>query len=299
MMNQLRVLLLACGAALIAAGCQEATIQGPPPDLESARDIRAALEAGGGSAGGDAGPAETFNGNFATIKGRFVVDGAPPVLSPVSINKDTGTCGTSIRPNSLLVNPGGGLKYVAVYARKVPEQWLHESARPDAAQDTKPVFDQIDCRFTPHLMGVQRAQTLVLKNSDPVGHNAKMDGPQQNLTFGPNSSLEFKHDDSYRDPYTVTCSIHDWMRGFILVREDGYFDISKEDGSFEIANVPAEVTLTFRVWHERGTRLRDVQVENETGGEAAEWKSGSFQVKLQPDEVRELKFVIPASDLSG
>ena len=37
------------------------------------------------------------------------------------------------------------------------------------------VLDNKDCRFEPHVAVVRTSQKLALKNSDPVGHNSKID----------------------------------------------------------------------------------------------------------------------------
>ena len=36
------------------------------------------------------------------------------------------------------------------------------------------VLDNKDCRFDPHVAFVQTGQTLVIKNSDTVGHNSNV-----------------------------------------------------------------------------------------------------------------------------
>ena len=40
------------------------------------------------------------------------------------------------------------------------------------------------------------------------------------------------------------------MKAYMLPRENGYFAVSADDGSFEIANLPAGEELEIQVWHE-------------------------------------------------
>jgi hypothetical protein len=77
----------------------------------------------------------------------------------------------------------------------------------------------------------------------------------------------------------------------MIVRNNPYYAVSKPDGSFEIANLPAGVELEFRVWQEASKFLQEVQVN----GQSARWNKGRFKLTLQPDETRELEVVVSAA----
>ena len=58
----------------------------------------------------------------------------------------------------------------------------------------------------------------------------------------------------------VKCNIHGWMHAYIGVLEHPYFAVSKDDGSFEIANLPPG-TYTIATWHETlGTQEQQITV---------------------------------------
>ena len=58
----------------------------------------------------------------------------------------------------------------------------------------------------------------------------------------------------------VKCNIHSWMHAFIGVLDHPYFSVSKEDGTFEITNLPPG-TYTIAVWQEKlGTQEQQVTV---------------------------------------
>jgi len=67
--------------------------------------------------------------------------------------------------------------------------------------------------------------------------------------------------------------------------------VTKADGTFEIANVPAEVPLEFRVWQEKAKFIQDVTIDEKP----EKWKGGRMKITLQPDEQKALNVVVDAS----
>ena len=80
----------------------------------------------------------------------------------------------------------------------------------------------------------------------------------------------------------------------MLVRDTPYFAVTKPDGSFEIANVPAGVPLEFRVWQERSKFLQDVTVN----GKKEKWSKGRLKATVQPDQPLVLDVVVDAAAFS-
>ena len=125
------------------------------------------------------------------------------------------------------------------------------------------VIDQNGCWFRPRVMGIQVGQTLQVINSDPVTHNIH----PMAMT-----NREWNHSQGAGDPpmnrkflqpevmIPVKCNIHSWMHAFIGVLENPYFNVSGEDGSFTIANLPAG-TYTLAVWQEKlGSQEQQITV---------------------------------------
>jgi hypothetical protein len=81
------------------------------------------------------------------------------------------------------------------------------------------------------------------------------------------------------------------MSARMIVRDNPYFAVTKPDGSFEIANVPAGVPLEFRVWQEKGKFLQDVKVD----GKAEKWSKGRLKLTLQPGEQKTMDVAVDAS----
>jgi len=48
----------------------------------------------------------------------------------------------------------------------------------------------------------------------------------------------------------VKCNIHPWMRGYIAVFKHPYFVVTKDNGTFDLSNLPPG-TYTIKAWHEK------------------------------------------------
>ncbi len=93
----------------------------------------------------------------------------------MAATKDTEVCGKSMpmMDNSLVVGSDGGVANIVVYAKA---KRVHDSAKPlEAKPEEGPLFDQQNCMFLTHVLACQVNQPINVKNSDPVGHNTKID----------------------------------------------------------------------------------------------------------------------------
>jgi hypothetical protein len=85
------------------------------------------------------------------------------------------------------------------------------------------------------------------------------------------------------------------MTAYMLPRSNGYFAVSDADGKFEIANVPAGEPLEFQVWHESGAAPGNGLVGTTPDAPEVKWSNrGRIALTLKPDDVKELKVVVPA-----
>ena len=105
------------------------------------------------------------------------------------------------------------------------------------------------------MLPFHKDQTLVIKSSDPVGHNVRFTGFNPNNTgvntmLAPSGQLAMKLDAEKR-PMELHCDIHSWMTGYLLVLEHPFFATTAADGSFEIKDVPAGAQNLI-VWHKTG-----------------------------------------------
>jgi len=288
--------LAAAGGLLTLSGCGRAVSASPSPQAAVAADIRQKLQSGGGGEAAGEEAAATGTG-WGTLRGKFVLVGDAPAAGTLATGKDTEVCGSSVPDNSLEIGPDKGISNIVVYARA---KRVHESAAPlEAENSAEPiVFDQKKCIFLTHVLACQVNQKIDIKNSDPVGHNTKID-PQKGVPFNQNlpsdQSIGYTPSSEEALPASVSCSIHPWMRAYMLPRKDKYFAVTTSDGSFEIPNLPAGEEVELQVWHERGSGPGGALV---LPRKDLKWTTkGRFKVKLEEDGTTELALEVPASAL--
>ena len=157
---------------------------------------------------------------WGTIKGRFVYDNpaARTAPKPLTITKDVEVCGKHQLVNeSLLVDSTGGLANVVLYLRN-----RNVEVHPDyaASANERAVLDNKDCHFVPHVLAMRTSQPFIIKNSDSVGHNtnaALTANAPFNVIIPAGKEAEEKLSSAETAPATVTCNIHPWMKGYVVV----------------------------------------------------------------------------------
>jgi plastocyanin len=286
---------------LVLSGCGGGVDLGPVANPRSASEIRQTLASGAESTGAAQQPAASTGTGWATIRGRFLFDGSAPAMPPYNVTKDQATCapgGHAPLQQTLLIDPASqGIKNIVIYLRD-PSR-VHDSAKPP----TEPVvFDQQECMFQTHVLAVGVGQTIDIKNSDPLGHNTKIDGRKNtfNQTIAAHETIAYIPQQEEATPAPVSCSIHPWMKAYLLPRENSYVAVTAADGSFEIANVPAGEPLDIQVWHESAAGPGGGLILGSPEAKQLKWSNkGRFSVTLQPDEVKEIDLTVPASAFRG
>ena len=162
---------------------------------------------------------------------------------------------------SLVVGPHGGLGNAFVYIKTGLEGKTFEVPK------TSVTIDQKGCWFRPRILGIQTNQALEVINSDPVTHNihpmAEINR-EWNHSQGPGDAPLNRHFIKSEIMIKVKCNIHSWMHAYIGVVDHPYFAVSKDDGTFEIKNLPPG-TYTVAVWQENlGTQEQQITVSPHT-----------------------------------
>jgi hypothetical protein len=192
-----------------------------------------------------------------TISGSVAFEGEMPILERIPMGGFPG-CATQHEEDpvneSVLVS-GGRLQNVFVYIQTGLEGMTFEVPTEPA------VFDQTGCVYSPRVLGVQRFQPIVVRNSDPLLHNVHAT-PQAQTGFnfgqpvrGMENLVQFKENEVM---VPVICDVHGWMRAYIGVVDHPYFAVTLEDGEFRLPDVPPG-TYTLSAWHEvLGTHSAEV-----------------------------------------
>lgn len=287
---------IVCLGLLLASGCSERTGGTATINETDARKLYLTLLSGEGDGGGGGGTAAQQRTGWATISAKVRIDGDPPANRPLTVNRDTEVCapgGATVYSQEVLVGSGGELANLVVFARDLKGDNVH----PEAQGDTSEVeFDQRECIFLSHVQVMQKTQKLKILNSDPIGHNTNIDASKAgtfNQNISPGGSVYYQPVASESQPAGVSCSIHPWMKAYLLPLDNAYGASSKQDGTLSIANLPAGIEIELQFWHERCGNVPELIIN----GKTEKLNRGRYPITLQPDQQLALDIQVPAAAL--
>ncbi|MDH3732180.1 MAG: hypothetical protein OEU54_01555 [Gemmatimonadota bacterium] len=209
-------------------------------------------DSGGGDPGGDAGggeapaAAQVDPATVGTISGTINFAGDSPAPTAIDMSAEA-DCAAGYGPDGPMSNnviaANGRLANVFVHLTGV-------SGGPAPSGSVQ--LDQENCRYMPHVLGVQVGQNIEITNSDDLLHNINA-SPTENRGFNisqPRAGITSNQSFPLAEVMVpVRCDVHGWMQAYIGVVDHPYFGVSGPDGSFTIPNVPAG-TYTAEAWHE-------------------------------------------------
>ena len=255
----------------------------PLPAFWSFRLMSAVVRLGlfGGVLGGLA--MSSASVDAATLKMRFEYGGSTPEPAVIKATADPQFCGQhKLIDESLLVDgETKGIKNIVVYVHTGRGGSKLDDVEP--AGNTHELANQ-NCRFEPHIVIAQKGDTLKVTNPDPVGHNANMNffnNKAQNPMIPAGGDVEVELKESEPGAIPVECSIHPWMKSYLMVLDHPYAGVSNENGEVVIENLPEGEELKFRVYHES---LRIKQYVDKDTGEKEKLKRAMFEVDVKEGE---------------
>jgi len=186
-----------------------------------------------------------------SISGTVRLDGAAPKMKVINMAAEP-VCAkehtTPAMTQDVVVGTGGALQNVVVYLKGDFSQYSFDPAT------TPVVIDQKGCQYNPHVIALRVGQPLNVTNSDQTTHNihpVPANNREWNQSQPPGSAPlneSFAREED-TPPIPVKCNVHPWMKSYIAVVGNPYFQVTGGDGSFSLKNVPPG-TYTLTAWHE-------------------------------------------------
>ena len=211
--------------------------------------------------------------NGGSIQGAVTIEGGKPrpmafnlVTIPDPVFCGTISTGTGWRlVEDFIIGPNKTLKDVVVMLKNVPKG--------KSFSLPKVRIDSIDCDFIPFVNVLKDGDEIEVVNMDPVQHDIQgyETGRERgarvlfNRPLPMNPFLELAgvfgkkymagepmvekiHLRKGRNVFVMQCGFHPYMYSWGLVAENPYFSITKEDGKFQISDIPpGEYVLA--AWH--------------------------------------------------
>jgi plastocyanin len=185
------------------------------------------------------------------VTGVVALDGAVAKNEAIKMNADP----VCVRENKtpqfqetyMVSSDGKTLGNVFVYVKDGLGNYVFDTPT------TPATIDQKECRYHPHVFGMRVGQPLEIVNSDPTLHNIHA-MPKGNSEFNNGQPIQgMKMTHTFDKPEVMVpfkCDVHGWMNAYVGVLNHPYFAVTKEDGKFEIKDLPPG-TYTIEAWHEK------------------------------------------------
>jgi hypothetical protein len=232
------------------------------------------------------------------LKGTVTLDGPPPdikkmndeLLANINMNKAKDFClkGTEEEKEQQAYRiKDGKVANVFVWVEPVDKKNTYFKIDDPKEYAKDLVLHQPHCAFHPHVAVLfpeyhnpkkpsellPTGQKVTATNDATESHNTNYQGgskiPGNNKLLQPNDHLDLIVV-ATTDPITVKCDLHTWMDAYLRAFDHPYATTTKEDGTYEIKNVPTGHKLKIYAWHERADYINP----NGKAGQEIEVKDG-------------------------
>lgn len=232
---------LALAAALISCGNKQGTNETPVANAPAGKSVDPTTA--------------------GSITGTIKLDGTPPKMKVINMAAEPTCAEDHVTQPAMTedVVPGedGTLQNVVVYLQGDFGGYVF------TMPTTPVIIDQKGCQYHPHVLALMTNQPLQVVNSDSVTHNihpVPKDNREWNESQPPGAAPIVQSFARPEVAIPVKCNVHPWMKAYIAVLANPYFEVTGKDGSFDIKNVPPG-TYKVTAWHELyGTSEQEVTI---------------------------------------
>lgn len=222
---------------------------------------------------------------WGNLSATFLYDGEPPPRQELTIDKDKSFYKAPVFDESLVVDPKSkGIANVVIWLdlhKEDPPPAIHESYSKLANEDV--AVEALQGNISRRVTLVTLDQTLLIRNTEPIGHNLKWDSfhntPFCDLIPAGGSSKKRLSKPETR-PMPVACNIHPWETGWLLVRDNPYMAVTAATGKLQIKNLPIG-KHTFALWHELPGWIKEFKRDGKV--EKLD-KGGRLSINIKPGD---------------
>lgn len=170
--------------------------------------------------------------------------------APVRLTIDQKICGNELPDEAIVVDAQGRLENAVVILTGVKP--FDSLALAQGKRQTADVIIMNEkCRFAPRVQLVRPNASVRTTSKDPILHTTQAQLENGRTIFNvalPMPGLNISKPIGGAGAVRLTCNVHPWMRGWIIVTDDAAA-VSGAAGRFSIDNVPPGA-YELRVWHE-------------------------------------------------
>jgi len=242
MITVLLAVVIAIG--MISCGSQEESSQTASPDAAAANSAGTIVDAA----------------TAGSVKGLVKLEGTAPRMRTMNMNAVPNCAKQHSAPamqEDVVVGDNNELQNVVVYLQGDFSQYSFEMPT------TPTQIEQKGCVYIPHVVAVRAGAPVQFLSSDDTTHNIhpvprnNREWNESQASRGAPIEQSFAREEV---AIPVKCNLHPWMRVYVAVLNHPYFQVTDEDGSFELRNVPPG-TYTLAAWHEYyGSKTQQITV---------------------------------------
>lgn len=155
----------------------------------------------------------------------------------------------------------GGAAPAGVVASDAVVYLVGDGLAETSGDGPRPVLNQADIAFVPHVVTVVAGREVEIRNSDAIMHNVNA-GSRENRPFNKSQLAGMSASVTFHAPEIVPirCDVHSQMSAYIAVVPNRFFARPDASGAYRIEYVPAG-TYELVGWHEKyGTVTSEITV---------------------------------------
>jgi len=183
------------------------------------------------------------------VTGSVKLDGVGPKQKTINMAAEPACTKGRTSPamtEEVVTGDGGALANVIVYVKTGLDGYSFPA--PAAAAD----ITQEGCQYHPHVVAMQVGQNIDVVNKDQTTHNIHpipKDNREWNESQPPGAAPIVKSFTREEVAIPVKCNVHPWMKAYMAVMPNPYFQVTDKDGKFDLKNLPPG-TYSLVAWHE-------------------------------------------------